>query len=203
MAFSALTTNYDALSIGVFVRVVVTNVSTGATNTFYFSDGEHPSTDWVGIGAVNWEGRIRGDWTINKPDQKIGQSGWTHPTAKFRIWIGGADDDMWDYLGVNWEWENAVADVWIADLSQTPGSGYRKQIQGNIRRGPEDLSLFSSLQLDIVGNLYKVPLLNTYFTAPTAEGVGFVQPKGIQNSGGALVGPHSAADTSLTLSAAE
>ena len=201
MAFSALTTNYGALSIGVFVRVVATNVSSGATQTLYFSDGEHPATDWVGIGAVNWLGKIRGDWTITKPDQKIGQSGWTHPTASFDIWLGGAEDDLWDYLGVNWEWDNGTADVWLVDLSQTPGSGYRKQIQGNVRKGPEDLELFKSFRLDIVGNHYKERILATQLAAPTPSGTGFVRP-GAQvttnhNKTSAAV---AAADTTILLS---
>ena len=201
MAFSALTTNYGALSIGVFVRVVATNVSSGVTQTLYFSDGEHPATDWVDIGAVNWLGKIRGDWTITKPDQKIGQSGWTHPTASFDIWLGGAEDDLWDYLGVNWEWDNGTADVWLVDLSQTPGSGYRKQIQGNVRKGPEDLELFKSFKLDIVGNHYKERILATQLAAPTATGTGFVRPREqAQGNHVKTSAAVAAADTTITLS---
>jgi len=206
MAFADLLTNYGALSIGLFVRVTVENVSDGSTQTFRWTDAQTAAGDWVGEGSVEeWDGRIRGQWTVEKIAPKINEPKWTHPRCKFKVAIGGSDDAIWDYLGDDWLWPGASADVWLVDMGQAAGSGYRKQVSGAVRNDVIDASLYSEFGLEIVGNYYNynVQLPGNQVARSTRWGsAGFIQPAranadGTLSSIGSAIG---SADTLIKLS---
>lgn|GEM_PF-2505276 len=155
MAFSALA-DKAITNVGVFVSVDVLDTSTGTTTTLYFSDGQRPAADWVGDGTVReWDGKIRG-WEIVKPNQKLGTARHAHATMRLSLWVSGYDDDLWDYLTPDHQWERIDEGVnaWLVDLDQSPGSGSRRQFIGMVGSEPDNIMPDSAFTVDGVGGWY-------------------------------------------------
>lgn len=193
-------TSTDPTSLIILVRVALPLVATGDTTALFWASGYLPAADYADDGIRQYDGRIVGRWSVSKLSPEVGQSQWNHPKAEFNVRVRGATDPLWDYLGDDYEWDGATCQVWLIDRKQGVGVASKRQIKGTIWRGPEDLELNTTFQIQVNGNHFGVKVPATPLGNATETGAGFIQPPRLNATLTPLIGNITASATSMVFS---
>jgi hypothetical protein len=187
------------VTLRLFVSLNVYNRDTDSTTTLYVSDGQF-STDAVDGTWREWDGRVSGQWTISKPDQKIGTSQWAHPTATFKLWIGDAADDYLTYIGEDYEWVGQQATVYLTAWADGELLGTQTQIhKGKVRKGPESVEFGKAHDIVVTDRHYGEALPVVKIGLPGITSSGFVGAACLTTSAAQTRSAVAAADTQINL----